>query len=143
MKKSLYIALIGCGRLGSILASDLSKQGHEVVIIDKDKRVFLHLGSEFSGFAITGDAAEMNTLQLAKLNQAQVAIAVTGKDNLNIMVSQLAKMVFNVPIVLTRILDPLKDQIYQHLGLITISTTKISAEIFLQTLQQQLQDNEQ
>ena len=98
MKKSLYIAVIGCGRLGSILASDLSQQGHEVVIIDQDKSVFAHLGSEFSGFAITGDAAEMNILQLAKLNKAQVAIAVTGKDNLNIMVSQLAKTVFNVPI---------------------------------------------
>ena len=140
MKKSLYIAVIGCGRLGSILASDLSQQGHEVVVIDRDRSAFARLEIEFSGFTLTGDAAEMNILQAAKLNKAQVAIAVTGKDNLNILVSQLAKNVFQVPIVLTRILAPSKDEIYQQLGLATISTTKISAVAFLQTLQQQLEE---
>ena len=141
MKKSLYIAVIGCGRLGSILASDLSQQGHEVVVIDRDKSAFARLAIEFSGFSLTGDASEMNLLQAAKLNKAQVAIAVTGKDNLNILVSQLAKNVFHVPVVLTRILDPNKEEIYQQLGLTTISTTKISAVAFLQTLQQQLEEN--
>lgn len=141
MKTSLYIIVIGCGRLGSILASYLSQHGHEVVIIDRDKSAFAHLAEEFSGFPIAGDAAEMNLLQAAKLNKAQVAIAVTGKDNLNIMVSQLAKTVFKIPIVLTRILDPAREKIYQQLGLTTISTTKISAAAFLQTLQQQLEEN--
>ena len=113
MKKSPYIVVIGCGRLGSILASNLSQQGCEVVVIDKDKSTFERLAGDFSGFPITGDAAEMNLLQAAKLNQAQVVIAVTGKDNLNIMVSQLAQTVFQVPIVLTRILDPAREEIYQ------------------------------
>ena len=138
MTKSLYIAVIGCGRLGSILASDLSQRGHEVVVIDRDKSAFDRLRVEFSGFSVSGNAAEMNVLQAAKLNKAQVAIAVTGKDNLNILVSQLAKTVFNVPIVLTRILDPAREEIYQQLGLTTISTTKISAVAFFEALQQQL-----
>ena len=138
MKQSLYITIIGCGRLGSILASELSQQGNEVVIIDRDRSAFDRLTEEFSGFTITGDAAEMNVLQAAKLNKAQVGIAVTGKDNLNIMVSQLAKTIFQVPIVLTRMLDPTREVIYQQLGLTTISTTKISAAAFLQTLQQHL-----
>lgn len=140
MKKSIYVAIIGCGRLGSILASDLSQQGHEVVVIDQDKSTFTRLSEEFSGFSIIGDAAEMNVLQAAKLDEVQVIIAVTGKDNLNIMVSQLGKTIFNVPIVLTRILDPAREEIYHKLGLTTISTTKISAVAFLQTLQQQLKD---
>lgn len=138
MKKSLYIVIIGCGRLGSILASDLSQQGHEVVVIDKNKSAFARLAEEFSGFPVTGDAAEMKVLQTAKLNQAQVAIAVTGKDNLNIMVSELAKIVFDVPIVLTRIVDPVREKIYQKLGLTTINSTQISAVAFLEMLQQQL-----
>ncbi len=141
MKKSLYIAVIGCGRLGSILASNLSKQGHKVVVIDQDNSTFNHLSEEFSGFPITGNTAEMNVLQAAKLDKAQVAIAVTGKDNLNIMVSQLAKTVFKVPIVLTRILDPAREEISQKLGLTTITTTKISAVAFLKTLQEQLNIN--
>ena len=140
MKKSLYIAVIGCGRLGSILASDLSQQGHEVVVLDQDKSAFDRLSEEFSGFRIIGDAAEMNILQAAKLDKVQVAIVVTGQDNLNIMLSQLAKNVFNIPIILTRILDPAREEIYQNLGLTTISTTKISAAAFLQILQQQLEE---
>ncbi len=140
MAKSLDITVIGCGRLGSILASHFSQQGHNVVIIDRDRSAFPRLAEEFSGFSITGDAAEMKVLQAAKLNKAQVAIAVTGKDNLNVMVSQLAKTVFQVPIVLTRILDPAREEIYRQLGLTTISTTKISAAAFLQTLQQQLKE---
>ena len=141
MAKSLDITVIGCGRLGSILASYLSQQGHNVVVIDQDISAFDCLAEDFSGFPITGDAAEMNVLQAAKLNKTQVAIAVTGKDNLNIMVSQLAKTVFQVPIILTRILDPDREEIYQKLGLTTISTTKISAAAFLKTLQQQLEEN--
>lgn len=142
MKKSLYIAVIGCGRLGSILASDLSQQGYYVIVIDKDPSAFDRLREEFSGFSLTGDAAEMTVLQAAKLNQAQVAIAVTGKDNLNIMVSQLAKTIFKIPIVLTRIFEPTKDEIYQKLGLTAISPTKISAQVFIQAFQQQLQEME-
>ena len=141
MAKSLKITVIGCGRLGSILASHFSQQGHNVVVIDRDKSAFEHLTEEFSGFAIYGDAAEMQVLQEAKLEQADCAIAVTGKDNLNIMVSQLAKTVFDVPIVLTRILEPAREEIYQKLGLTIINTTKISATAFFQTLQQQLEEN--
>ncbi|MDJ0746289.1 MAG: TrkA family potassium uptake protein [Xenococcaceae cyanobacterium MO_167.B27] len=141
MAKFLEITVIGCGRLGSILASHFSQQGHNVVVIDRDKSAFEHLTEEFSGFAIYGDAAEMQVLQEAKLEQADCAIAVTGKDNLNIMVSQLAKTVFDVPIVLTRILEPAREEIYQKLGLTIISTTKISATAFFQTLQQQLEEN--
>ncbi len=141
MAKSLKITVIGCGRLGSILASHFSQQGHNVVVIDRDKSAFEHLTEEFSGFAIYGDAAEMQVLQEAKLEQADCAIVVTGKDNLNIMVSQLAKTIFGVPIVLTRILEPAREEIYQKLGLTIINTTKISATAFFQTLQQQLEEN--
>ncbi len=82
MAKSLDITVIGCGRLGSILATHLSQQGHKVVIIDREPSAFDYLAEEFSGFLVTGDAAEMNVLKTAKLNKAQVMIAVTGKDNL-------------------------------------------------------------
>ena len=75
MNKSLYIAVIGCGRLGSILAVDLSKQGHEVVVIDRHKSAFNNLSAEFSGFSVDGDAAELKVLQAAKLDRAKVAIA--------------------------------------------------------------------
>ncbi|MEM8829204.1 MAG: TrkA family potassium uptake protein [Cyanobacteria bacterium P01_G01_bin.19] len=138
--KSLYIVVIGCGRLGSILAGDLSQQGHEVVVIDRDKSAFARLGGEFSGFTVAGNAAEIKTLQKASLNKARVAIAVTGNDNLNIMMSQLAKTTFDIPIVLTRIQESARAEIYRQLGLTIIDTTQVSATACLQTLHEQLID---
>ena len=138
MVKSLYIVVIGCGRLGSILASDLSQQGHEVVVIDRDKSTFARLGIEFSGFTIAGNAAEIKVLQRANINKAGVAIALTGNDNLNLTISQLAKTVFDVPIVLTRIQEPARAEIYRQLGLTIINTTQVSATACLQALDRQL-----
>lgn len=140
MTKSLYIVVVGCGRLGSLLASHFSQQNHSVVVIDRNPSAFARLTADFSGFPIAGDAAEMNILKAAKLERARVAIAVTGKDNLNILVSQLAKIVFRVPIVLTRILDPAREEIYRQLDLTAIGTTRIAATAFVQTLQQQLEE---
>ena len=138
MVKSLYVVVIGCGRLGSILASNLSQQGHEVVVIDRHKSAFVRLGVEFSGFTIAGNAAEMNILHKANLNKARVAIAMTGNDNLNIALSQLAKTAFDVPIVLTRLQEPARAVIYRQLGLTIIDTTQVSATACLQALHQQL-----
>ena len=56
MAQSQYIVVVGCGRLGSILASRLSGQGHSVVVIDWDESTFNSLSIEFSGFPIVGDA---------------------------------------------------------------------------------------
>lgn len=138
MMKSLYIVVIGCGRLGSILASDLSQQGHQVVVIDRDKSAFTRLREEFSGFTVAGNVAEMNVLHQANLNKARVAIAMTGNDNLNITISQLAKIIFDVPIVLTRLQEPARAKIYQKLGLTIIDSTQVSATACLQALDRQL-----
>ena len=70
MKKAVYIVIIGCGRLGAILATSLSQQGHEVVVIDKNPSAFSALTEEFSGFTLTGNAAEMNILEAAKLERS-------------------------------------------------------------------------
>ena len=138
MMKSLYIVVIGCRRLGSILAGDLSQQCHEVVVIDRDESSFSRLTEEFSGFTIAGNAEEMNVLQKANLNKARVAIALTGNDNLNIMMSQLAKTMFDIPIVLTRIQEPARAEIYRQLGLTIIDTTQVSAAACLQALHLEL-----
>ena len=138
MGKSLDLVILGCGRLGSMLATHFSQQGHKVIVIDSESSAFDSLQEGFSGFALSGNVGEVEVLQQAKLEQADCVLAVTGKDNLNIMVSQLAKTMFHVPIVLTRMSDPALGTIYQQLGLIPINTTKISAEAFVQTLQQHL-----
>ncbi|MEZ4529301.1 MAG: NAD-binding protein, partial [Desulfobacterales bacterium] len=67
MKNSLYIVIIGCGRLGSHLANRLSGAGHSVVVIDRNEDTFSSLSADFSGFRLTGDATQISVLKQAKL----------------------------------------------------------------------------
>lgn len=134
MENSQYIVVVGCGRLGSILASRLSSAGHSVVVIDQNEDHFSKLSSEFSGFRVTGDAVESAVLKQAKTDQADYFFAVTDQDNINLMVAQIAKQVFQVPQVLARVYDPAREKSYQNLGITTISPTQLSAQAFLDAL---------
>ena len=95
---SQYIVVVGCGRLGSILASRLSSQGNNVVVIDPYESSFNNLSSDFSGFQITGDASEIEILRSAKADKADCLLAVTDKDNINLMVAQVAKNILQIGI---------------------------------------------
>ena len=133
-KKSQYIVIIGCGRLGSLLAGRLSAQGHSVVVIDQREATFNNLSSEFSGFQVTGDAVELATLRKAKVDKADCLVAVTREDNVNLMVVQIAKIVFEIPTVMARVFDPAREAIYREFEIETVSPTQLSADLFLQKL---------
>lgn len=134
MASNKYIVIVGCGRLGSILACRLSSQGNSVVVIDPHESSFNNLNSEFSGFQITGDASELSILRAAKADKADCLLAVTDQDNINLMVAQIAKQVFQISIVLARVFDPAREGIYREFGIATISPTKLSADAFLANL---------
>lgn len=134
MSSSKYIIVVGCGRLGSILASQLSGQGHSVVVIDNHEERFRALSAEFSGFKIAGDATELANLEQAKVSKADCLFAVTDHDNTNLMVAQSAKLVFKVPIVMARVFDPAREKIYQDTGIQTISPTRLSTDAFIDLL---------
>lgn len=131
MKNSLYIVIIGCGRLGSILANQLSRVGHSVVVIDTDEANFNNLSPDFSGFRVVGDATRIAVLKEAKLKNADVLFAATHEDNVNLMVAQIARKVFKVQHVLARVFDPRREQVYDQLGIETICPTSVAAEMFL------------
>jgi trk system potassium uptake protein TrkA len=131
MKNSLYIVIIGCGRLGSHLANQLSHFGHSVVVIDSDEEIFNNLSADFSGFRIVGDATQTAVLKEAKLKKADVVFATTHDDNINLMVAQVARKVFSVPHVLARVFDPRREQVFNQLGIETICPTSVAAEMFL------------
>lgn len=130
----MHIIIIGCGRVGSQLAQILSQEGHNVVIIDKNPKSFKRLGPDFNGISITGIGFDPDILKRAGVERADALAAVTNGDNSNIMVSQIAKKIYNVPRVITRIYDPLRADIYKKFGLDTISTTTIVAQIFRSAL---------
>lgn len=134
LKENLYIIIIGCGRLGSYLANNLSRGGHSVVVIDREESAFAALTTGFSGFQIIGDAAEFSVLKQAKIDRADAFIATTQEDNLNLMIAQIAKNFFNVPKVMARVFDPHREKIYREFGIETICPTSITGDLFLESM---------
>ena len=131
MTHNRYIVIVGCGRLGSHLANQLSRGGHSVVVIDRDEATFGNLSADFSGFRVEGDATQMAVLREARLNRADILIATTHKDNVNLMAAQVARRIFGVSHVLARVFDPRREAVYTRLGIDTICPTSLAAEMFL------------
>jgi trk system potassium uptake protein TrkA len=130
-----YIVVVGCGRLGSMLANQLSTRGSSVVVIDRDPAAFQNLSTDFSGFQVLGEAVELSVLRRAKVDKADCLLAVTRHDNVNVMVAQVAKAIYDVPKVMARVFDPQREQLYRQFGIETICPTKLSADVFLSALE--------
>ena len=126
----MFVVIVGCGRLGSHIASELSKLRHDVVVVDRSKDAFTLLSADFSGFQLLGDATEHETLRNARVSEADVVAAVTENDNANLMIAQAAREMFGVKRLLARVSDPLKGDIYRRLGLGILCPTTVSAEAF-------------
>ncbi len=127
-KKSLYVVIVGCGRMGSIVANYASTEGHNVVVIDKDEKAFELLSPEFSGFTILGDATEVENLVAAKAERADVFLALTSDDNTNFMVSMIAKNYFGVKRVMARVYEPENYDLFRELGIDAVSPILLMSE---------------
>ncbi len=123
----MRVIILGCGRVGSKLATVLDSEGHEVTIIDLNAEQFRRLGPDFKGTAMVGTGIDEDVLRRAGIEQADAFVAVTNGDNTNIMSSQIAKVIFKVPKVVTRIYDQVREDTYHALGLKTICPTTIGA----------------
>jgi trk system potassium uptake protein TrkA len=131
----MKIFIMGCGRVGARLASLLDAEGHEVTIMDIDTYSFRRLPPSFSGTALFGNGIDQEALKKAGVEESDIFIALTQGDNRNVMSSQIAKHVFNVPRVICRIYDPLREEMYAALGLETISPTKIFAQLLKEKIE--------
>ncbi len=126
----MKVVVMGCGRVGARIASILDHNGHHVSVIDLDSRSFRRLSADFSGDTIIGTGIDEDVLRAAGIEGAAAFVAVTNGDNRNIMAAQVARLVFEVPEVVCRIYDPVREDTYRRLGLTTVCpTTTISAQI--------------
>lgn len=135
MQRSKLIIVVGCGRLGGMLANNLSRDGHRLVVIDRKHLAFDKLTVDFSGYKIIGDAVERHILEQAKVGQADYLFATTTEDNINLMVAQVAKVIFNVPRVVARVYDPNREKVYREFGIDTVSPTILSSNAFMQLVE--------
>ncbi|MBN2097904.1 MAG: TrkA family potassium uptake protein [Candidatus Omnitrophica bacterium] len=123
----MYIIIVGCGRVGSELAHLLAEAGHNIVLIDKDAQAFQRLGAGFNGVTITGNGFDVDLLKEAGIEQTDVFCTVTDSDNANIMSGQVAKKIFHIPKVITRINDAQYMHLYQELDIDIVSSTRLLA----------------
>jgi len=131
----MKIVIMGCGRVGAALAGMLDAEGHNVTILDLDAYSFRRLPAGFKGKGLIGNGIDEDALKKAGIEQADAFFALTQGDNRNILAAQIAKHSFNVKRVICRIYDPLRHELYEGLGLESISPTVIMAEILKKKLE--------
>jgi trk system potassium uptake protein len=123
----MRVIIVGCGRVGAYLARSLVAAGHQVAVVDRVSAAFKRLGPDFPGELVLGTGIDEDVLRQAGIEQADALVAVTNGDNTNIMAAQVAREIFAVKRVICRIYDPLRQEIYQELGLETYCPTLLGA----------------
>ena len=132
----MHVIIMGCGRVGAELATTLDREGHDVTILDMNAYQFTRfLPEAFGGRKIVGNGIDEDTLRRAGIEEADAFIAVTQGDNRNVMACQIARHIFGVGRVVSRIYDPIREQMYHRLGLRTISPTKVGAQLLKDALE--------
>lgn len=122
----MNILVVGCGKVGARLAYELYKEDHDVSIVDRNEENFELLPSDFGGFKTCGIPIDQDVLRSAGVESCDALAAVSPDDNVNIMVSQLAREIFKVPRVLARIYDPKREDVFSHFGLHTVCPTNLT-----------------
>jgi len=118
----VHIVVVGCGRVGSGLAMQLSDEGHSVVVIDKNRDAFRRL-IHFNGRTIHGSGFDRDVLAKAEASQADALAAVTRGDNTNILCARIGRDNYGIKNIVARIYDPQRAGIYMKLGIPTVATS--------------------
>lgn len=137
----MNILIAGCGRVGAGLANALYKEGHDVSVVDRDPDSFTLLEDGFTGFRLTGNPIDSAVLRRGGIEECHMVAAVTGDDNTNLMVAQIAKEIFGVPKVLTRLYDPARQDLYEEEELHTVCPANLTVDLIQQIISQADQDS--
>ena len=121
----MYIIIGGGGDVGYYLSKSLLSQGHEVLLLEKGRSRYQSLFEELGQSVVLGDACEARIMEEVGVNRADVVIAVTGEDDDNLVICQMAKKRFKVARTIARLNNPKNELLFQKLGIdITVSPTK-------------------
>jgi trk system potassium uptake protein TrkA len=139
----MFVLIVGIGRVGSSVARTMLQEGHTVSCLDEDpeSHARLEIGLEKSwedlgGRYTVGTALEIEALEEAGIEQADAFVASTDGDNTNLVVAQIAKRRFEVPVVIARILDPYRAEWYESQGVHTICPTRTAIDMLSDEVRQ-------
>jgi trk system potassium uptake protein len=130
----VHVVIMGCGRVGTTIATSLEAAGHSVAIVDQDATAFRRLPPDFAGKQVIGVGFDRDTLTEAGIEQAAAFAAVSSGDNSNIIAARVARETFGVENVVARIYDPRRAEVYSRLGIPTVATVRWTADSMLRRL---------
>jgi trk system potassium uptake protein TrkA len=131
----MYVIVAGGGKVGFYLAKELVQQGNEVLIIEQDGRRAGEIEAELGSIVMTADAAETTTLSEAGAERADLVAAVTGDDEDNLVICQVAKVRFHCGRTIARINNPKNAEIFHRLG---IDDTVSATDVVLSVIEQEI-----
>ena len=120
----MHIVIMGCGRVGAMLATGLEKRGHNVAVIDSNAEAFRRLGEGFKGVTVEGVGFDREVLEAAGIRKAGGFAAVSSGDNSNILAARVVREIYRVENVVARIYDQGRAAVYERLGIPTVATVK-------------------
>ena len=129
--KSKKVFIAGCGRFGSLLASELSHEGYDVTMLDIDEQAFLRLPDSYDGFQVTGDACDQDVLEQCGIDQCDIFIATTNSDNINCMIGEIASTIYHIQDVYVRLYDLSKEELLKDTSIKAIYPTRLCLSAFL------------
>jgi trk/ktr system potassium uptake protein len=112
----VYVIVVGGGKVGYYLTKELLAAGHELVLLEKDPSRARQIADEIGSVVLAKDGCEGKHLAEAGANRAAIVAAVTGDDEDNLVVCQMAKHHFDVPRTIARVNNPRNEPLFRHLG---------------------------
>jgi trk system potassium uptake protein TrkA len=132
----MKVMIIGCGRVGSVLANRLDEAGHQVVVLDRNQQAFRRLSEKFSGERRVGNGLVEEYVRPVLQEKTDILFVMTDKDNINLMIAQWVKQKFQVDRVIAEVHDSILAGIYKELGLETVSPTDLMLKELLRMTQE-------
>jgi trk system potassium uptake protein TrkA len=131
----MRVMIIGCGRVGSVLANRLDEEGHHVVVLDRNQQAFRRLSEKFSGERVVGNGLVEEFVRPTLEKKTDILFAITDKDNINLMIAQRAKLNFQLGRVIAVVHDSILAGLYKELAVETVCPTDLVIENILKTIQ--------
>lgn len=135
----MYVIVVGGGKVGFYLARELTKGGHEVLVVEKDRSTAEALKELLGDVVVNADGCEIRSMTESGMGRANVVVAVTGDDEDNLVICQMAKRKFGVPRTIARVNDPKNEDLFRELG---IDQTVSSTRIIFNLIEQQIESGQ-